>query len=182
MTEVAPARDSHSVDQKFDEEIRIRQATEQDAGIILTFIRELADYERLLHEVVATEDDVRDSLFGARRRAEVILGVRDGRDGEEPVGFALYFHNYSTFLCRHGLYVEDLYVRPEFRGRGYGKKLLSHLARLAVERQCGRMEWVVVGWNESAIGFYGSLGARAVEDWRLFRLTGDRLNELARQT
>jgi GNAT superfamily N-acetyltransferase len=147
-------------------------------GIILTFIRELADYERLLSEVVATEADVRESVFGQNRRAEVVLALEE----EEPVGFALFFHNYSTFLCRHGLYVEDLYIRPSFRGRGYGRKLLSHLAGLAIQRQCGRMEWAVIGWNEPAIRFYRALGARSVDGWQLFRITGASLNELAGQT
>ena len=156
-------------------DFQIREATEGDVGVILTFIRELADYEQLLHEAVATESDVRDTLFGSTRRAEVVLAMEDN----VPVGFALFFHNYSTFLCRQGLYVEDLYVRPAFRGRGYGRSLLSHLARLARARQCGRMEWAVIGWNAAAIGFYESLGARSVDGWRLFRLTGASLNELA---
>jgi GNAT superfamily N-acetyltransferase len=158
-----------------DPDFRIRHATESDVEVILTFIRELADYERLLHEVTATEDDVRRSLFGDTRQAEVVLA----EEGNAPVGFALFFHNYSTFLCRHGLYIEDLYVRPAFRGRGYGKRLLAHLAGLALERQCGRMEWVVIGWNAAAIGFYEALGARAVDGWKTFRLTGASLNEIA---
>ncbi len=172
---VIAARNLEALNQKADPDFRIRHATESDVGIIYTFIRELADYEKLLHEVVATENDVRETLFGPTRRAEVVLAM----EGGAAVGFALFFHNYSTFLCRHGLYVEDLYVRPEFRGRGYGKKLLSHLAGLALERRCGRMEWTVIGWNSTAIGFYESLGAQAVEGWKLFRLTGASLNELA---
>jgi GNAT superfamily N-acetyltransferase len=156
--------------------IRIRPAVSADVPLILRFIRELADYERLLHEVVATEDKLRDTLFGARPAAEVVIAEDEGG---EPLGFALFFHNYSTFLAQPGLYLEDLYVRPEARGRGAGRALLAHLARLARERGCGRLEWWVLDWNESAIRFYRSLGAQPMSDWTVFRLTGSDLSRLA---
>jgi GNAT superfamily N-acetyltransferase len=156
--------------------LRIRPATEADVGLILRFIRELAEYERLLHEVVATEERLRATLFGARPAAEVV--VADDADGE-PLGFALFFHNYSTFLAQPGIYLEDLFVRPEARGRGTGRALLAHLARLARERGCGRLEWWVLDWNESAIRFYRTLGAQPMDDWTVFRLTGDPLVRLA---
>lgn len=155
--------------------LRIRPAREDDVGLILRFIRELADYEKLLHEVVATEEKLRRTLFGPRPGAEVVIA----EDGGEPVGFALFFHNYSTFLAQPGLYLEDLYVRPEARGRGIGRALLAHLARLARERECGRLEWWVLDWNEDAIRFYRSLGARPMDEWTVFRLTGDDLDRLA---
>jgi GNAT superfamily N-acetyltransferase len=154
---------------------RIRPAEEADVPLILRFIRELADYERLLHEVVATEERLRRTLFGPRPGAEVVIAEADG----EPVGFALFFHNYSTFLAQPGLYLEDLYVRPEARGRGIGRALLAHLARLARERECGRLEWWVLDWNEEATRFYHSLGARPMDEWTVFRLTGDDLARLA---
>lgn len=155
--------------------VRIRAATEGDVPLVLRFIRELAEYERLLHEVVATEERLRDTLFGARPAAEVVIAEADG----EPVGFALFFHNYSTFLAQPGIYLEDLYVRPEALGRGAGRALLAHLARLARERGCGRLEWWVLDWNEPAIRFYRALGARAMDDWTVFRLAGDELARLA---
>jgi GNAT superfamily N-acetyltransferase len=155
--------------------LRIRAAVEADVPLILRFIRELADYERLLHEVVATEERLRDTLFGARPAAEVVVAEEDG----EALGFALFFHNYSTFLAQPGIYLEDLYVRPESRGKGAGRALLAHLARLARERGCGRLEWWVLDWNESAIRFYRSLGAQGMDEWTVFRLTGDDLNRLA---
>lgn len=158
--------------------VRIRTAVEADVPLILRFIRELAEYERLLHEVVATEDRLRETLFGARPGAEVVIAEEAGA----PVGFALFFHNYSTFLAQPGLYLEDLYVRPEARGRGAGRALLAHLARLAKERGCGRLEWWVLDWNESAIRFYRSLGAQAMDDWTVFRLTGADLDRLAAET
>jgi GNAT superfamily N-acetyltransferase len=142
---------------------------------ILRFIKELAEYEKLGHEVVATEDDLRRTLFGERPVAEVVLGKHRGR----PVAFALFFHNYSTFLGRPGLYLEDLYVRPEARGRGYGLSLLRHLAQLAKRRGCGRLEWWVLDWNEPAIRFYEKLGAEAMSDWTVFRLAGPALDRLA---
>ena len=153
----------------------IRVASEPDVPLIHRFIRELAEYERLLHEVVATEESVRETLFGTRRFAEVLIA----EEGDTPVGFALFFHNYSTFLARPGIYLEDLYVRPEYRGRGYGRQLLAHLARIAVERECGRFEWAVLNWNEPAIGFYRAMGAMPQDTWTVYRLTGDALRELA---
>jgi GNAT superfamily N-acetyltransferase len=155
--------------------LRIRPAAQADVPLVLRFIRELAEYERLLHEVVATEERLRDTLFGARPAAEVVIAEEDG----EALGFALFFQNYSTFLAQPGLYLEDLYVRPEARGRGAGRALLAHLARLAKERGCGRLEWWVLDWNESAIRFYRSLGAQPMSDWTVFRLTGDDLARLA---
>ncbi len=146
--------------------------------LILECIRGLAEYERLPHEVVATEERLRRTLFGARPAAEVLLAHR----GAEPAGFALFFHNYSTFLGLPGIYLEDLFVRPEHRGGGVGRRLLAELARLAVERGCGRLEWSVLDWNESAIGFYRRLGAVAMDEWTVFRLTGDALERLSRET
>lgn len=153
----------------------IRTATEADVPLILQFIRWLAEYERLPHEVVATEDLLRTTLFGHPRFAEVLIGESDG----QPVAFALFFHNYSTFLGRPGVYLEDLYVKPECRGRGYGKALLSRLAAIARERNCGRLEWAVLNWNESAINFYLSLGARPMNQWTVYRVTGEALDRLA---
>ena len=152
----------------------IRFAIEEDVPLILRFIRELADYEHLLHEVVATEALLREWLF-VKKTAEVIVGEEDGT----PVGFALFFHNFSTFLGRSGVYLEDLYVRPECRGKGYGKALLQKLAALAVERGCGRLEWWCLDWNEASIGFYRSLGAEPMSDWTVYRIAGDTLTELA---
>lgn len=143
--------------------------------LILALIRELADYERLSHEVSATEEVLRSSLFGERPVAEVLIGESDSR----PAAFALFFHNFSTFLGRPGIYLEDLYVRPEFRGRGIGKAMLARLARLAKERGCGRLEWWVLDWNEQAIEFYESLGAIAMDDWTVYRVTGSALDDLA---
>jgi GNAT superfamily N-acetyltransferase len=154
---------------------QIVRAAESDVPIILQMIRGLAEYERMADEVVATEAGLRESLFGARPDAEVLLAYADG----QPAGFALYFHNYSTFVGRRGLYLEDLFVKPAFRGRGIGKRLLVELARIAVERGCGRFEWTVLDWNEPAIGFYKSLGAQSMDAWRIFRVTGDALTRLA---
>jgi len=156
--------------------IRIEPATERDVPLILRLIGGLAEYERLAHQVVATEAALRDTLFGPTPAAEVVIAHVDG----QPAGFALWFHNYSTFLARPGLYLEDLFVLPEWRGHGVGRRLLSHLAGVAVERGCGRMEWAVLDWNEPAIGFYRKLGATVLEDWRICRLTGDTLAALAR--
>jgi GNAT superfamily N-acetyltransferase len=153
----------------------IRPAAADDVPLILRFIRELAEYERLLHEVVATEDVLRGTLFGPHPYAEVAIAEVDG----EPAGFALFFHNFSTFLGRPGIYLEDLYVRPALRGRGVGRALLRHLARLAVERRCGRLEWWVLDWNEPAIRFYRSLGAVAMDEWTVFRVAGEALDRLA---
>jgi GNAT superfamily N-acetyltransferase len=155
--------------------IEIREATEYDVPLILSFIRELAEYERLSHEAVVTEERLRETLFGGRRYAEVLLAFL----GDEPVGFALFFHNYSTFLGRPGIYLEDIYVRPEHRGVGAGRALLSRLAKLAVERDCGRLEWWVLDWNEPSIAFYEKLGAVAMDDWTVYRMTGKALQELA---
>src|SRR5512140_2056785 len=154
---------------------RIRPATEEDVPLILTFIRDLARYEKLADQVVATESTLRDTLFGQPRFAEVLFGEEDGA----PVAFALFFHNYSTFVGRPGLYLEDLFVKPEKRGRGYGKALLARLATIAVERNCGRFEWAVLDWNTSAIEFYKALGAHPVDDWTIFRVAGDALTALA---
>ena len=155
--------------------LRIERATERDVPLILRLIKELAEYERMADEVIATEDSVRATLFGPRPAAEVVVGYA----GDEPAGFALFFHNYSTFLARPGLYLEDLFVVPKFRGRGYGKALLVHLARLAVERDCGRFEWSVLDWNTPAIDFYKSLGAVPLDEWTVFRVTGEALARLA---
>jgi GNAT superfamily N-acetyltransferase len=155
--------------------LNLRTATENDVLLILQFIRDLAEYERLSHACVATEESVRETLFGARRYAEVIIAEHGG----EPAGFALFFHNYSTFLARPGIYLEDLYVRPELRGHGIGKALLARLASLAVERKCGRLEWAVLNWNEPAIQFYRSLGALAEDEWKVYRMTGEALERLA---
>jgi len=158
-------------------EVRVRAASEADVPLILSFIKELAEYERLSHEVVATEEALQKWLFGERPVAEVAIG--DDEDG--PAGFALFFHNFSTFLGRPGIYLEDLYVRPEFRGRGVGRVLLTHLAKLAKERGCGRLEWSVLNWNGPAIGFYESLGASQVDGWTVYRVTGEALEELTRR-
>ncbi|MEY3368527.1 MAG: hypothetical protein RI973_1682 [Bacteroidota bacterium] len=152
-----------------------RAASVEDVPLILEFIRELAEYEKLSHLVVATEELLRETLFGARPAAEVILGYFE----EKPAAFALFFHNYSTFLGRPGIYLEDLFVKPEFRRRGFGKQLLTKLAGLAVERNCGRLEWSVLDWNTPAIEFYRSLGAVGLHDWTIFRLTGHNLTKLA---
>ena len=153
----------------------LRAATVDDVPLILAFIRGLADYERLLHEVVATEAGLRRALFGPRAYAEVVLA----EDAGAPVGFALFFHTFSTFLGQPGIYLEDLFVVPEARGRGVGRSLLAHLARLAEERGCGRVEWAVLDWNAPAIRFYESLGARPNDEWTVDRLTGDSLTALA---
>lgn len=147
----------------------------EDVPVILDLIRALGDYERLAHEVVATEQDLHRWLFGPRPAAEVVLA----REGVEVVGFALFFHNFSTFLGQPGLYLEDIFVKPQWRGHGVGRRLLVHLAALAVERGCGRMEWSVLDWNGPALGFYRRLGARVMDDWRICRLTGDQLARLA---
>jgi GNAT superfamily N-acetyltransferase len=156
-------------------DVRIVPATERDVPLILSLIKALAEYERLAHEVEATEDDIRESLFGDWPGAEVVLAYV----GSELAGFALFFHNYSTFLGRRGLYLEDLFVLPAWRGRGVGRRLLSHLARIAIERRCGRLEWWVLDWNESAIRFYRSIGAVPMDDWTVYRLAGDALARLA---
>jgi GNAT superfamily N-acetyltransferase len=156
--------------------LNIRTATVDDVAVILAFIKELAEYERLSDAVVATESSLRDTLFGERPAAEVLIASVDG----SPAGFALFFHNYSTFLARRGLYLEDLYVQPAYRRQGVGRALLQRLAAIAVERECGRMEWSVLDWNQDAWRFYRSLGAEPLTDWTTFRLTGDALRALGR--
>ncbi len=159
------------------QDFEIKAATASDAPVILSFIKKLAVYEKLADEVTATEDTLRETLFGERRYAEVIIGYHRN----EPVGFALFFHNYSTFLGRPGIYLEDLYVDEQHRGKGFGKALLAHLARLTKERNCGRLEWSVLDWNEPSINFYKSLGARPMDDWTIFRVTGEALDKLANE-
>jgi GNAT superfamily N-acetyltransferase len=159
--------------------VSVRFATADDVGTILEFIRQLADYERLAHEVVADEATLAAHLFGARPMAEVLIADVAGESAAEPAGFALFFHNFSTFLGRPGIYLEDLFVRPAARGRGIGGILLAHLARIAVERGCGRFEWSVLDWNEPAIGFYRALGAEPLAEWTVFRVTGEALARLA---
>jgi GNAT superfamily N-acetyltransferase len=154
----------------------IRVAGESDIPLILQFIRDLAEYEKLSHMVVATEDILRRTLFGRPRFAEVLIGEAGG----DPAGFALFFHNFSTFLGRPGIYLEDLFVKPQYRGRGYGKALLARLASIAKSRDCGRLEWAVLTWNEPSIEFYKSLGAKPLDEWKVFRLTGEALDKLAR--
>lgn len=151
-----------------------RTAERNDVGLILQFIRELADYEKMLDEVVADEATLEEWLFD-KQKAEVIFVLEDG----EEVGFALFFHNFSTFLGRAGIYLEDLYVRPEHRGKGYGKALLRKLASIAVERGCGRLEWWCLDWNKPSIDFYLSLGAEPMSDWTVYRIAGDTLTQLA---
>lgn len=156
----------------------IAPARPQDAGIVVDLVRQLAEYEKLSHLVVATEERVRDELFGPRPVIECVLAW-EGEGGEaRPVGFALYFHNFSTFLARRGVYLEDLFVVPASRGRGYGKALLRHVARLAVERGCGRFEWSVLDWNQPAIDFYRAMGAEVLPDWRICRVSGEALARL----
>jgi GNAT superfamily N-acetyltransferase len=153
----------------------IRPATEADTPLILSFIQKLAEYERLRNECVATEEKLRATLFGEKRFAEVLIAEWKGA----PAGFALFFHNYSTFLAKQGLYLEDLFVDPEMRGKGIGKALLVRLAKIAVERNCGRFEWWVLDWNEPSINFYKSLGAEPMNDWTVFRVAGETLKKLA---
>ena len=153
----------------------LRRATRADVPEILRLIRALAEYEKLSQDVVATEAQLAQTLFGERPAAEVLLA----EEGARAVGFALFFQNYSTFLGKPGIYLEDLFVEPAFRGKGLGKQLLQAIARLAVERGCGRFEWAVLDWNEPAIGFYQSLGARPMADWTVMRLTGAALKKLA---
>lgn len=155
--------------------LSLRAADSSDVGTIIAFIRELAEYENLAHEMVATEEAIRTSLFGDDPAAEVVLAELNG----SPAGFALYFTSYSTFLGRPGIYLEDLFVRPAHRGTGIGKALLRHVARIACERDYGRLEWAVLDWNEPAIGFYEQLGARAMGEWTTYRIAGDSLLAMA---
>jgi GNAT superfamily N-acetyltransferase len=155
--------------------LRITPATESDVSVILSFVRKLADYEKLSHLVVATEDNIREHVFGANPVAEVLLAYWD----EEAVGFALYFRNFSTFLGQPGIYLEDLFVDPAQRGKGIGKALLARLAKIAVERGYGRLDWAVLDWNTPSIEFYRGLGAVPLDAWTGYRLTGEALDRLA---
>jgi len=154
--------------------IKIRPSTEADIPLIHSLIKEIAEYEKLSNEVVATEEKVRQTLFGEKSYAEVIIAEYEN----EPVGQALFFHNYSTFLAQPGIYLEDLFVRPNFRGKGIGKELLKSLVKIAKQRNCGRVEWVVLNWNEPAINFYKSLGAVPMNEWTTYRLTSDKFENL----
>lgn len=158
------------------EKLTFRNANEADCPLILEFIRELAEYEKMLPEVVATEELLRQSLF-VQGRGEVIFAMEDGVE----VGFALFFHNFSTFVGRSGLYLEDIFVKPAYRGKGYGKALLRRLAGIALERECGRFEWVCLDWNQPSIDFYRGLGAVPMQEWTIYRLTGEALKNLADQ-
>lgn len=154
--------------------LSFRYAEEADTPLIVHFIKKLAEYEKMLDEVTVTEDELKDWLFD-KKKAEVIFVVADGSE----IGFALFFHNFSTFLGRAGIYLEDLYVRPEYRGYGYGKSILKKLAQIAVERGCGRLEWWCLDWNKPSIDFYLSLGANQMSDWTVYRIAGDTLKNLA---
>jgi GNAT superfamily N-acetyltransferase len=155
--------------------LTIRQATRADVPLVLSFVNDLADYEKLGHLVVATEEVIAEELFGPNSHTEVLLG----HVGGEPAAFAVYFHNFSTFLGRKGLYLEDLFVRPAYRRRGFGRTMLLQLARIAAERKCGRFEWTVLDWNEPAIFFYETLGATIMHEWKLVRVTGEALEKMA---
>ncbi|NCQ18488.1 MAG: GNAT family N-acetyltransferase [Ignavibacteria bacterium CG_4_8_14_3_um_filter_37_9] len=155
-------------------ELSIRQAAEEDIPRILSFIKKIAAYEKLSHEVIATEDILRKSLFGEKPGAEVVFGYVEN----EPVAYAVYFYNFSTFIGKKGLYLEDLFVLPELRGKGVGKKMLLYLVQKAMDEKCGRMEWAVLDWNEPAINFYRSLGAKAMDEWTTFRLDEEALKKI----
>jgi len=164
--------------------ISLRSATPEDTPIIRRFIEDLAQYEKLANQMIATDESLRATLFESNPpQAEVILAFltseNDDNPEKTPAGFALFFHNYSTFLGRRGLYLEDLFVQPQYRGLGIGKQLLAELAKIAVQRNCGRMEWAVLNWNEPAINFYKSLGAQPMDEWTTFRLTGESLHNVA---
>ena len=158
------------------ESLSIRQATRADVPLVLSFVKELAEYERLTDLVAATEEVIAEELFGPKSQTDVLLGYC----GAEPVAFAVYFHNFSTFLGKKGLYLEDLYVRPAHRRRGFGRAMLLRVARIAAERNCGRLEWSVLDWNEPAIFFYETLGATIMHEWKLVRVTGSALEKLAK--
>ena len=155
----------------------IRSSTVDDCALILSFIQELADYEKLSHEVVATPETLAETLFGDKAYAEVMIGEYQG----EPIGYSLFFHNFSTFTGRPGIYLEDIYVKPEMRGKGCGKLMLAYIAKLAVERNCTRVEWSVLDWNEPSIQFYRSIGAAPMDGWTVQRLDGDELSNFAQQ-
>lgn len=157
-------------------ELTFRYAEESDTSLILQFVKDLAEYEKMLDQVVATEEMLKEWLF-EKKTAEVIFAIADGKE----VGFALFFHNFSTFLGRAGIYLEDLYVKPEYRGFGYGKALLKKLAQIAVERGCGRLEWWCLNWNQPSIDFYLSLEAQPMDDWTVYRIAGDTLRSMACQ-
>lgn len=156
--------------------MKVRKAKRKDAKLIISMIMGIAKYEKLAHEVVNTEQLVHEKLFGKRRYAEVLLAY----EGKEAVGFALYFYNYSTFTGKQGLYLEDLFIREEFRGKGYGKNLLLALVKRAKEEDCGRMEWVVLNWNQGAINLYNSIGAKAMTEWTTYRLDEEEINKLCK--
>lgn len=160
-----------------ENKLTFRYAVRKDIPLILQFIRDLAEYEKLLDEVVADEATLEEWIFD-QKKAEVIFAMEKGKE----VGFALFFHNFSTFLGRAGLYLEDLFVLPEYRGKGYGKQILQKLAAIAVERKCGRLEWWCLDWNQSSIDFYLSLGAEPMSDWTVYRFSGDTLQDLAQET
>lgn len=157
------------------EEVEFRFAERKDSALILQFIKDLADYEKMAEEVIADEQTLEKWIFD-KQKAEVIFAVKDGTE----IGFALFFHNFSTFLGRAGIYLEDLFVRPEFRGKGYGRAILKKLAQIAVERDCGRLEWWCLDWNKPSIDFYLSLGAEPMSDWTVYRIAGDTLKNLAK--
>lgn len=154
--------------------LKIKKAKRKDVPLILSLIKELAEYEKLSHQVVASVKDLANNLFGSKKFAEVLLGYYD----KKPVGMALFFHNYSTFEGKPGIYLEDLYVKPAFRGKGIGKALLLKLIRIADKRNCGRVEWAVLDWNKPAIDFYSKLGAECMDSWKIFRLTNDKIKKI----
>lgn len=160
-----------------ENKLTFRYAVRKDIPLILQFIRDLAEYEKLLDEVVADEATLEEWIFD-QKKAEVIFAIKEGKE----IGFALFFHNFSTFLGRAGLYLEDLFVLPEYRGKGYGKQILQKLASIAVQRKCGRLEWWCLDWNQSSIDFYLSLGAEPMSDWTVYRISGDTLQDLAQET
>ena len=155
-------------------ELIIKQAVEEDIPLLLSFIKKIAGYEKLSHEVITTEEILRESLFGKKPSAEVVFGYLDN----QPVSYAVYFYNFSTFIGKKGLYLEDLFVLPELRGKGIGKKMLLNLIKKAVDENCGRMEWAVLDWNEPAINFYKSLGAKPMDEWTTFRMDESALKKI----